>query len=153
MPLTVLAPATGTVLAMAAVPDPVFAGEIVGPGLAVDPERAGAPSDAVAPVDGRIAKLHPHAFVITVDERHAVLVHLGLDTIELGGEGFTLHLVEGARVRAGDRVVSWDPALVVAGGRSPVVPVVAVQGDPGAVRGLVEPGEHVTAGMPLLAWD
>ncbi|MBX9245920.1 PTS glucose transporter subunit IIA [Actinotalea ferrariae] len=157
MALTLVAPVAGTVLAMADVPDPVFAGAIVGPGLAVDPDRdgggEGTVSHAVAPVDGTVVKLHPHAFVVQVDEHRAVLVHLGLDTVQLAGEGFTLHVGEGATVSTGDRVVSWDPAAVAAGGRSPVVPVVAVQGEPGAVRGLVEPGERVTVGTPFLEWD
>lgn len=154
MPLTLVAPLTGTVLAMAEVPDPVFAGAIVGPGLAVDPDRTeGAVLDAVAPVDGTIRKLHPHAFVIQADEQRAVLVHLGLDTIELDGEGFTVHVAEGETVRSGERVVSWDPSVVAAGGRSPVVPVVAIQAEPAAVRGLVEPGERVPVGAPLLQWD
>jgi glucose-specific phosphotransferase system IIA component len=154
MPLTLVAPLTGTVLAMADVPDPVFAGDIVGPGLAVDPDRTeGVAADAVAPVDGTVAKLHPHAFVIQVDEQRAVLVHLGLDTVQLGGEGFTLHVAEGAQVRSGDRVVSWDPAVVAAGGRSPVVPVVALQAQPDAVRALVEPGARVAVGTPFLEWD
>lgn len=153
MLVTLAAPVAGTVLAMADVPDPVFAGAIVGPGLAVDPDADGGTSDAVAPVDGTVVKLHPHAFVVQVDEHRAVLVHLGLDTVQLAGEGFTLHVAEGARVAAGDKVVSWDPAAVAAGGRSPVVPVVAVQGEPAAVRGLVEPGDRVTVGTPFLEWD
>ncbi len=153
MPVTLSAPVAGTVLAMAEVPDPVFAGAIVGPGLAVDPDADGGASDAVAPVDGTVVKLHPHAFVVQVDERRAVLVHLGLDTVQLAGEGFTLHVAEGDRVTAGEKVVSWDPAAVAAGGRSPVVPVVAVQGEPDAVRGLVSPGDRVTVGTPFLEWD
>ncbi|WP_199423919.1 PTS sugar transporter subunit IIA [Actinotalea solisilvae] len=155
MPLTLVAPVAGTVMAMAEVPDPVFANAIVGPGLAVDPAQGddGGPADAVAPADGTIVKLHPHAFVVQLDEHRAVLVHLGLDTVQLAGEGFTLHVAEGAQVRTGDRVVSWDPAAVAAGGRSPVVPVVAVQGETSAVRGLVEPGERVTVGTPFLEWD
>ncbi|WP_182113487.1 MULTISPECIES: PTS glucose transporter subunit IIA [unclassified Actinotalea] len=152
MPLTLVAPVAGTVLAMADVPDPVFAGAIVGPGLAIDPDTGAGDSDAVAPVDGTIAKLHPHAFVVQVDEQHAVLVHLGLDTVQLAGEGFTLHVAEGDRVSTGQRIVSWDAAAVAAGGRSPVCPVVAIQGETGAVRGLVEPGDAVAAGTPFLEW-
>lgn len=150
--LTVLAPTGGTVLAMADVPDPVFAGEIVGPGLAIDPAREGA-AEVVAPIAGTIAKLHAHAFVIQADAERAVLVHLGLDTVQLAGEGFTLHAAEGDTVAAGDLVVSWDPAAVEAGGRSPICPVVALQGSADAVRGLVEPGKPIGAGEPLLAWD
>jgi glucose-specific phosphotransferase system IIA component len=154
--LTLTTPVVGTVLAMADVPDPVFAGAVVGPGLAVDPDRgegaAGGVATAVAPADGTIIKLHPHAFVLRLDEQRAVLVHLGIDTIELRGAGFTLHVAEGDRVRSGEPVLGWDPGAVAAGGRSPVVPVVAVQGDPGAVRPLVAPGSRVTLGTPLLEW-
>jgi glucose-specific phosphotransferase system IIA component len=149
--LTVLAPVEGAVMAMADVPDPVFAGAIVGPGLGIDPPRS--PVDVVAPIDGTIVKLHPHAFVVQADESRAVLVHLGLDTVQLAGDGFTLHVTEGDVVTAGARVVSWDPAHVETGGRSPVCPVVAIQGVPDAVRGLVEPGSTVAAGDPLLEWD
>ncbi len=150
--LTVLAPVAGTVVAMADVPDPVFAGELVGPGLAIDPTRDGTVT-AVAPVSGRLAKLHPHAFVIQADETRGALVHLGLDTVQLGGEGFTLHAAEGDTVSAGDAVVSWDPAAVEAGGRSPICPVVALQGSPDAVVPLAAVGATVAAGDPLLEWS
>jgi sugar PTS system EIIA component len=150
--LTVLAPVAGTVVAMTDVPDPVFAGELVGPGLAIDPSREGT-VDAVAPVSGRIVKLHPHAFVIEAGEGRGALVHLGLDTVQLGGEGFTVHAAEGDTVSAGDRVVSWDPAAVEAGGRSPICPVVALQGSPDAIAPLAAVGSTVAAGDPLLEWS
>jgi sugar PTS system EIIA component len=151
-PLTVLAPVAGTVIAMSDVPDPVFAGEIVGPGLAIDPSRDGR-STAIAPVAGTVMKLHPHAFVVQADAGRAALVHLGLDTVQLGGVGFTLHVAEGDTVQAGDAVVSWEPAQVEAGGRSPICPVVALQGESAAVTGLAPVGATVTAGDPLLEWS
>lgn len=150
-PLTVLAPVAGTVVAMTDVPDPVFAGEIVGPGLAIDPLREGTVA-VVAPVAGTVAKLHPHAFVVRADDGRAALIHLGLDTVQLGGQGFTLHTEEGRRVEAGDDVISWDPGAVAAGGRSPVCPVVALQGAPADVVPLAEVGSVVAAGDPLLEW-
>jgi len=151
LPLTVLAPLTGTVLAMAEVPDPVFAGEIVGPGLAIDPSRD-AVVTAIAPVAGKILKLHPHAYVIVAEGTRGALVHLGLDTVQLGGVGFTLHVAEGDTVEVGDAVVSWTPADVEAGGRSPICPVVALGGTPGSVTALVAPGAIVKAGEPLFVW-
>lgn len=150
-PLVVLAPVSGTVRAMADVADPVFAGEIVGPGLAIDPSRDGV-IEAIAPVAGKIFKLHPHAFVIVAPGSRGVLVHLGLDTVQLAGAGFTLHAAEGDTVAAGDVVVSWSPANVEAGGRSPICPVVALEGKPRTVTGLVAPGAVVQAGDPLLEW-
>ena len=149
--LTVLAPVAGTVRAMAEVPDAVFAGEIVGPGLAIDPARTGVVR-VVAPVAGTIVKLHPHAFVIVGAGSRGALVHLGLDTVQLKGQGFTLHLAEGDIVAAGDVVVSWDPAEVAAGGRSPMCPVVALQARADAITGLVAPGTVVAAGQPLFEW-
>lgn len=151
LPLTVLAPLAGTVLAMAEVPDPVFAAEIVGPGVAIDPGRD-AVVTAIAPVTGKILKLHPHAYVIVADGTRGALVHLGLDTVQLGGAGFTLHVAEGDTVEVGDAVVSWTPADVEAGGRSPICPVVALGGTPGSVTALVAPGAVVKAGEPLFVW-
>lgn len=150
-PLTFLAPVQGTVRPLADVPDPVFAEEIVGPGLAIDPDLSG-PGQAVAPVSGVVAKLHPHAFVIQGADDRAALVHLGLDTVQLGGEGFTLLVAEGDEVTAGDPVVTWVPADVAAGGRSPICPVVALQGEPGSVKPLVAAGTTVQPGEPLLEW-
>ena len=122
--LTVLAPLPGRVLPMADVPDPVFSAELVGPGLALDPPRG--PVEAVAPVSGRLVKVHPHAFVVQPAAGPAVLVHLGIDTVQLKGAGFTLHAAEGDEVAAGDLLVGWDAAAVADGGRSPICPVVAL---------------------------
>jgi len=150
-PLTVRAPLGGVVTAMADVPDPVFGAELVGPGLAVDPTQDGV-VEAIAPIDGTIVKIHPHAFVVAADDGRAVLVHLGLDTVQLGGVGFTVLAAEGDAVRVGDVVVRWTPADVADGGRSPVCPVVALDGA-GAVEGAAPVGETVKAGDPLFVWS
>jgi len=147
----VLAPVAGTVVAMTDVPDPVFAGSIVGPGIAVEPDGEGE-VDVLSPVDGTIAKLHPHAFVVVTADGKGVLVHLGLDTVQLEGEGFTLHAQEKDTVAAGQRLVSWSPAAVKAGGRSPVSPVVALEGKQEALTLAVEPGAPVNAGDELFTW-
>ncbi|RCG27964.1 PTS glucose transporter subunit IIA [Sphaerisporangium album] len=146
---TVLAPVAGRVVGLAAVPDPVFAEGLVGLGTAIDPARE--PGTAVAPIDGTIVKLHPHAYVIVGDDGRGVLVHLGIDTVELRGEGFRVLAAEGERVRAGRPVVAWDPALVEAGGRSPMCPVVALDALPGTVGALV-PSGAVRAGDGLFLW-
>jgi PTS system N-acetylglucosamine-specific IIA component len=130
------------------VPDPVFAGAMVGPGVGIDPARG--EQTAVAPISGQIAKLHAHAYVIQGDAG-AVLVHLGIDTVQLKGEGFTLHAQENATVNAGDPIVTWNPAQVEAGGKSPAVPVIALEGAADALVGLVESGD-VAAGDKLFSW-
>jgi PTS system N-acetylglucosamine-specific IIA component len=75
-------------------------------------------------------------------------VHLGIDTVQLAGEGFSLVAAEGAEVGAGDGVVEWDPAAVEAGGRSPVCPVVALDTPAEALSELRDSGE-LAAGDPL----
>jgi PTS system glucose-specific IIA component len=148
MSIQILSPVAGRAMPLAEVPDPVFAGLMVGPGVGVDPVRTA--GVAVAPISGVIVKLHPHAYVIT-GETKSVLVHLGIDTVQLKGEGFTVHATEGASVTAGDAIVSWDPAAVEAGGKSPAVPVVALEGAADQLSGLVEAGD-VAAGDVLFVW-
>jgi len=150
--LTVRAPLAGVVTAMADVPDPVFGAELVGPGLAIDPARD-EEVGVVAPIDGTIVKIHPHAFVVASPDGRAALVHLGLDTVQLAGAGFTVVAAEGDEVRAGDVVVTWRPAEVEAGGRSPICPVVALDGTAGAVVPVAAVGSSVGVGDDLFAWE
>ncbi|MEV3977694.1 PTS glucose transporter subunit IIA [Nonomuraea sp. NPDC049758] len=145
---TVLAPVEGAAVGLAAVPDPVFSAGMVGPGTAIDPLRG--PGKAVAPIAGKIMKLHPHAYVIVGDDGRGVLVHLGIDTVQLKGKGFQLLAAEGDRVSAGQPVVAWDPSVVEAGGRSPVCPVVALDALSESVTGVVQGAVHV--GDELFTW-
>ncbi len=147
--LTVLSPVDGVVTALADVDDPVFSGEIVGPGLAIEPDRVTG-DRVVAPAAGTVVKLHPHAFVLQAADSHAVLVHLGINTVQLAGAGFTLHVAEGDVVEPGQLLVTWDPDAVARTERSPVCPVIALEADPATLTRLVEPGVAVRAGDPLL---
>ena len=81
-----------------------------------------------------------------------MLVHLGIDTVKEKGEGFTLHVVKGEQVRAGQPVVSWDPEAVTAAGYSAIVPVVALDAAADVLSGL-DTERDVTAGEKLFAWD
>lgn len=148
--LTVLAPVSGRALPMAEVPDPVFAESLVGPGAAIDPDRGRVV--AVAPVPGRIVKLHPHAYVVVTDSGRGVLVHLGIDTVQLKGDGFRLLAAEGDAVSAGTPIVEWDAAVIESGGRSPICPVVALDAPPQAVQTLAADG-RVEAGADLFRWQ
>jgi PTS system glucose-specific IIA component len=80
-----------------------------------------------------------------------VLVHLGIDTVKQKGEGFTLHVVKGEAVRAGQPVVGWDPEAVVAAGYSPIVPVVALDAKAEVLSGLLTGGD-VEAGDTIFTW-
>jgi len=131
------------------VPDPVFSGAMVGPGTAIDPVREA--SAAVAPIDGVVVSLHPHAFVVVDDEGHGVLTHLGIDTVQLNGEGFELLVNKGDTVRRGQTVVRWDPAAVEAAGKSPVCPVVALEATAESLSDVSVDGE-VKTGDALFTW-
>ena len=130
----VLAPCPGRVVAMSDVPDPVFAEEMVGPGVAIEPEPGR--TTVVAPIAGTVVKVLPHAFVVLGDGV-GVLVHLGINTVRLEGEGFEVLATQGSDVAAGDPMITWDPATLPASAHgqdvSPVVPVVLMDGEKGSV--------------------
>jgi glucose-specific phosphotransferase system IIA component len=121
----ILSPVAGRAVGLGQVPDPIFAQAIVGPGAAIDPPRAVV--DVVAPISGTLLKVFPHAFVVLSEDGVGVLVHLGIDTVELAGEGFTLHAQQSDRVTAGDLVVTYDVPAIEATGRNPIVPVILLE--------------------------
>lgn len=120
----VLAPVAGRAVALHDVPDPVFSAGMVGYGAAVDPPRGVV--EAIAPVGGKLLKLMPHAYVIMTADNVGVLVHLGLDTVALNGEGFTTHVSQGDEVAVGQVIVTYDVPAVEAKGLDPIVLVVVM---------------------------
>ena len=150
MKLTVRSPLAGITVALSEVPDPVFAESMVGPGLAIKP--LGGLQQALAPIDGTVATLHPHAFVVISPDGRAVLVHLGIDTVKRKGEGFRLQVVKGDSVRSGQPLVEWDPDAVSAAGYSPIVPVIALDTTAEALFDL-HLDQSVQPGDSLLVWN
>jgi sugar PTS system EIIA component len=148
--LVVLAPIAGTVVPLADVPDPVFAGQMVGSGAAVEPP-AGEMFDVVSPVAGKVIKLLPHAFVVVESSGRGVLTHVGIDTVKLKGEGFKLLIAQGDTVGAGAAVMRVDPTAALAAGYSMVSPVVVLDTKPD-VATLTGAGT-VTAGEELFSLD
>ncbi|MGW1887246.1 PTS sugar transporter subunit IIA [Streptomyces sp. NPDC001970] len=146
---SVTSPLAGRAIGLAAVPDPVFSGAMVGPGTAIDPVRE--PSEAVSPVDGVVVSLHPHAFVVVDAEGHGVLIHLGIDTVQLNGEGFELLINKGDTVTRGQAIVRWNPVAVEAAGKSAICPVVALEASADSLAGVREDGD-VKAGDELFTW-
>ncbi len=148
---TVVAPLAGRVTALGDVPDATFAKGLVGHGVAIDPPRELV--DAVAPVSGKLMKLWPHAYVILTDDNVGVLVHLGLDTVQLKGEGFETHCSEGGRVEVGERIVTVDVPAIEATGRNPIVPVVVMDAKADQVSVLAAASTQVAALDNLLTVD
>lgn len=150
--LIVLSPVEGTAIPLSTVPDPVFAEAMVGPGVAVDPGRGpeDGPLTVVSPIAGTLVKLKPHAFVVVDAGGRGVLVHVGIDTVNLDGAGFRLLVEEGAQVAAGMPVLRWDPVQTADRGLSPICPVIALDAAPAAV-GRQAHGS-VAAGGELFHW-
>lgn len=142
----VLAPISGRAVPMSEIADEVFAEGLAGDGAAVVPEASG---EALAPVSGVLVKLFEggHAFGIATDDGVELLVHLGLDTIELEGKGFERLATEGERVEAGQPLVRFDLETIKSAGYDPTTPVFVSNSDEFTVDGQ-EAGE-VRAGERL----
>ena len=151
MPENILSPMCGTVVPLSDVPDPVFAQEIVGGGLAVQPSPHAGLVTAVAPVDGTLVRIQPHAFVIQSTEGTGILVHLGIDTVHLNGEGFDVLVTEGSTVKAGDPVVRFDQEVIAAHGYSDVCLVIVLQSPAGAVSAPTDT-RTIDAAEVLFSW-
>lgn len=104
--IEVLVPINGRVINISEIPDPVFSGKMMGDGFGVDPIDG----RVYSPVSGTIANVFPtlHAIGITVNEDIDMIIHFGLDTVTLKGEGFTCHVKEGDTVKAGDLLLEVD---------------------------------------------
>ena len=110
--VVVTSPATGTAIPLAEVPDQIFSVGMLGPGAAVHPSAG----RITAPVDGELISVMPHAYGLRTDEGVELLVHIGLDTVELDGTHFTTAVAQGRRVARGDVIVDVDLAGIAAAG-------------------------------------
>jgi len=139
----IFAPMSGQMMALDQVPDEVFAGKVLGDGAAI------LPSDGrlCSPVDGVVSTVAEtlHAYGFTSDDGLEILVHVGLDTVELKGEGFQCLVREGDRVKAGDPVAEIDLDRLSARGLSTITPVVITDG--AADRQLIPSSGVVRAGQ------
>jgi multiphosphoryl transfer protein len=117
-----LAPLAGWSTPLDEAPDQVFASRLLGDGLAIDPT-----SDRLsAPCDGELIVIAAarHAVTLRTAEGCEVLLHVGIDSVELGGQGFELHARQGARVRAGEPLLSFDLDLLARRAKSLLTPVI-----------------------------
>jgi PTS system D-glucosamine-specific IIA component/PTS system glucose-specific IIA component len=119
--LKLLAPATGKSIDLSKVPDPVFAQKMAGDGVAIDTTE----DTIVAPADGVLTLVFKtkHAFAITLDNGIELLVHIGIDTVSLNGEGFEQLVEEGKSVKAGTPIIKIDRSFILEKGFSLITPV------------------------------
>jgi phosphocarrier protein FPr/phosphocarrier protein len=145
---TLTAPLDGWAAPLAEVPDTVFAARMMGDGIAIDPTG----SVVTAPCDGQIMHLHHAHHAVTLRSLFGaeILIHVGLETVALGGEGFIVHVIEGQSVKAGDKLISFDLDQVARGAKSLITPIIVTNGDEFAIETRAE-GRSVTAGQPLLS--
>jgi phosphocarrier protein FPr/phosphocarrier protein len=121
------APLSGVMVPLATVPDPVFAQKMVGDGISIDPIS----DELLAPLPGKVTQLHRanHAATITGESGLQVLLHIGLDTVMLRGEGFTPLVKEGDMVATGQPLIRFDPLVVGAKAASLLTQMVIANGD------------------------
>ncbi|HXR94474.1 MAG TPA: phosphoenolpyruvate--protein phosphotransferase [Rhizomicrobium sp.] len=146
-PLVLLAPLDGWAAPLAEVPDPVFADRMMGDGLAIDPTA----SLLCAPCDGEVMLLHGahHAITLRAANGAEILMHIGLDTVGLGGEGFSAHVRQGQKVAAGDRLISFDLEKLGRAAKSLITPIVIANGDDFAIEWRLE-NKRVARGQELM---
>jgi len=147
--LTLLAPVEGLVIPLNEVPDPVFAGLALGEGIALDPLG----ECLHAPCDGEIVQCARtrHALTLRTDAGLELLIHLGLDTVELQGQGIELLVAVGDQVRAGEPLCRFDADVLALGASALITPIVVTE--PAGWR-LLPPrhgkGKRVALGEELL---
>ena len=141
------APVTGKAIAMADVPDPVFSGEVLGKGCAVWPAE-----DVVyAPVSGEVTVTMGHAVGIMGESGIEVLVHVGVDTVNLQGKGFTGYVKQGDKVVAGQPVLKMDRNVIAeAGYKDCVVLAVSNTAEFEAVEMAVDADSEGSAGAAVV---
>ncbi|HHQ2495194.1 TPA: beta-glucoside-specific PTS transporter subunit IIABC [Enterococcus faecium] len=124
---TLKSPLTGKVLPLSEVPDKVFSSGVMGKGIAIDPEVG----ELVAPADGEITTIFPtgHAVGITTTDGAEILIHIGMDTVELNGNGYEILVKQGDLVKAGDLLIRFDIEAIKAAGYSVITPVVITNTD------------------------
>ena len=133
------APLEGELVPITEVPDQVFAERMMGDGFAI------IPSDGIvaSPVDGEIISVFPtkHALSIKSDSGHEILIHVGIDTVKLNGEGFDTKITDGVRITKGQILMTFDLNYIKSNATSTITPVVFTNLQPGEKIELVKQGD------------
>ncbi|HCX2166864.1 TPA: PTS transporter subunit IIABC [Staphylococcus aureus] len=121
------APLTGEVTPLSEVPDQVFSEKMMGDGIAIKPSQG----KVRTPFNGKVQMIFPtkHAIGLVSDSGLELLIHIGLDTVKLNGEGFTLHVEEGQEVKQGDLLINFDLDYIRNHAKSDITPIIVTQGN------------------------
>lgn len=122
-----LAPTDGRLLSLASVSDEAFASGLLGVGFAIEPTAG----TVYAPAAGRIESISDskHAYTIQAEDGLELLIHVGIDTVELRGEGFLPMVREGESIRAGEVIARIDPDRIRSQGYAATIPVIITNGE------------------------
>ncbi|HFI0619017.1 TPA: PTS system trehalose-specific EIIBC component [Streptococcus suis] len=121
-PIQLISPLTGEAKDLSQATDPVFSSGVMGKGIVIDPSEG----KLFAPIDGEVSVLFPtfHAIGITTSTGVELLMHIGMDTVGLEGKGFTAHVKQGDKVKAGDLLIDFDIAVIKAAGLVAETPII-----------------------------
>ena len=126
-PVDIVAYLSGKTIAISDVPDKTFAEKVLGDGMAIEPTD----NILVSPVDAVVEQTMEgsnHAIGLVMDNGLEILLHIGLDTVEMKGDGFTIHVQEGDRVKKGQELITFDPAKIKAAGH-PLTTIMVITND------------------------
>lgn len=143
----VTAPLSGRVIPMEEIPDQVFSQGILGEGVGIEPTG----NVVVAPADATVCSVMEdsrHAVGLTLDNGAELLIHVGIDTVSMNGDGFQLHVKAGDRVRLGDKLITFDPEKIKAAGHPTTTAFLVT--DPGDLTPTFETNVDAQAGRTVV---
>ena len=143
----VTAPLSGRVIPMEEIPDQVFSRGILGEGVGIEPTG----NVVVAPADATVCSViedSRHAVGLTLDNGAELLIHVGIDTVSMNGDGFQLHVKEGDRVHLGDKLITFDPEKIKAAGHPTTTAFLVT--DPGDLAPTFETNVDAQAGRTVV---
>ena len=135
------APVAGSAVPVAQVPDPAFSENMLGYGIGIIPSEG----KAYAPCDATVDNMFStgHAVTLIAGNKAEILIHIGLDTVQLNGQHFTVHCKNGDKVKKGDLLIEADLAAIEAAGLPTITPMVVCNTDDYSTFDVI-PGKAVT---------
>ncbi|KKI88744.1 PTS glucose transporter subunit IIA [Bacillus sp. SA1-12] len=124
---TIFAPLTGKLINIEEVPDPVFSQKLMGEGMAIEPTEG----IVVAPIEGQVIQVFhtKHAIGLRSQTGMELLIHIGLETVSMNGEGFEVHVKEGQKVKVGDPLITANLELIKEKAASTITPIIITNSD------------------------
>jgi phosphocarrier protein FPr len=145
--IEILAPLSGLFLALKDVPDPVFAQKMVGDGYAIEPTS----NKLTSPFNGTVIQIHSSKHAITIEQENGcqVLMHIGIDTVKLNGEGFKTFVNVGDKVKEGETLIEFDLDFLAIHAKSLITPVLVLNSENNKIKSTNIFGQNIKSGQHL----